>query len=430
MKEELLHYIWRFRKWGARSLVTTAGDEVEVLNTGQYNRDSGPDFFDARLRIGGQLWAGNVEIHLKSSDWYAHHHERDQAYDNVILHVVWKDDMPVFYSDNTPVPAVVLKGVIPGILGRRYNDLQAADYHFIRCEREMTGAVSLLDRDFTDRLYCERLQQKSERIAGRLSRLRNDWEAVFFESLMGSFGLSVNGDAFRSVAGSVGFTVIRKVQENRIALEALLFGQAGLLHTGEVRDSYEKELVQEYLYLRHKFRLHNENVAIPRFHRLRPPNFPTLRLSQIAHLYHRRKSLFTAVVEAKDLAELYDMFDGEASEYWDTHYVFGKTSRFLKKRVSQQFVSLLLLNTVIPVRYCYHCHRGEEGADGAMAMTRQMEAETNRVVSGYAALGVTAANAAESQALLRLYHAYCEPGRCLDCAVGRQLLSGAGNREV
>ncbi|WP_461532347.1 DUF2851 family protein [Sinomicrobium sp.] len=423
MREEFLHYVWKFRKWKGVLLYTTAGEEVNVLSTGRYNRNSGPDFFNAQLRIGGQLWVGNVEVHLKSSDWYAHRHQTDEAYDNVILHVVWKDDIPVFYPNNTPIPVVVLEGVVPAVLYAKYSKLQIADYHFIRCEREISTVASPLVDGFVNQLYFERLYRKSKRIGERLSQLQSDWEAVFFESLMNSFGLSVNGDAFRSIASSVRFSVIRKVQQNRLELEALLFGQAGLLRIEGVRDSHEKELVDEYLYLKRKFGLHSEHVIAARFHRLRPLNFPTLRLSQLADLYHRRKSFFTDVMRAETLSELYDIFNGEASVYWDTHYVFGKRSRFLKKRISQRFIHLLLLNTVLPVKYCYHYHQGEEGVKSVVAIARQIKAETNSVISAYVALGIKPDNAAESQGLLRLYHFYCEPGKCLDCTVGRQLMS-------
>ncbi len=422
MKEDFLHYLWKFQKFRGESLYTSAREKVEVLVSGQHNTLSGPDFFNAKLRIDGQLWAGNVEVHVKSSDWYVHHHEKDMAYDNVILHVVWDDDMPVFRNDNSVVPAVELKHLVPETVYENYDSLLKNGHNFINCEREIGEVDRFLRDNYLERLFFERLEQKSFAVFRDLEDSKNDWEAVFFRNLMKNFGLKVNGDSFRSIADSVSYNIVRKVQEDPLQLEALLFGQAGLLEENEAPDSYMKALKKEYAYLKRKFDLSRTGIVPPRFHRLRPANFPTLRLSQLADLYFTRRTLFASAMEADGVSDFYDLFDGKASEYWENHYTFGKISGNRAKSISRSFIDLLLINTVIPVKFCYARHHGKDVNAAILDIAANLNPEKNRITDKYGALGVKAENARDSQALLQLYNTYCSENRCLECTIGHQLL--------
>lgn len=423
MKEDFLHYLWKFQKFYGEDLYTSAREKVEVISTGQHNGSSGPDFFNARLRIGGQLWAGNVEIHLKASDWYVHHHEKDMAYDNVILHVVWEDDMPVFRKDNSVIPVLELKEVVPETVCRNYSGLLKGSYDFINCEKGVGKVDPFLRDNYLERLFFERLEQKSRTVFRDLESSRNDWEAVFFKNLMKNFGLKVNGESFRSIADSISYNTVRKVQGDLLQLEALLFGQAGLLENTETPDSYTGALSREYAYLKKKYQLSGAGILRPLFHKLRPPNFPTLRLSQMANLYFEQRKLFAAAMEAGDIREFYDLFGSTASGYWDRHYVFGKVSgKKRPKALTGSFIDLLVINTVIPVKFCHARQTGQDANAVILEIMEGLKPEKNRVTDGFAATGTAARNAGESQALLQLYNTYCSKNKCLECTIGHQLL--------
>ncbi|MBC9796504.1 DUF2851 family protein [Sinomicrobium weinanense] len=423
MKEDFLHYLWKFQKFHREELYTSSREKVEVIATGQHNGSSGPDFFNAKLRIGGQLWAGNVEIHLKSSDWYVHHHEKDMAYDNVVLHVVWEDDMPVFRKDNSAIPALELKAVVPEGVWRNYTSLLKGSYDFINCEKEIGKVDPFLRDNYLERLFFERLEQKSLAVLQDLESSRNDWEAVFFKNLTKNFGLKVNGESFRSIADSISYNTVRKVRSDLLQLEALLFGQAGLLENTEVPDSYTGELHSEYIYLKKKYQLSGAGVIRPLFHKLRPANFPTLRLSQLANLYVNQGKLFAAAMEAGHIREFYDLFDSTASAYWDRHYVFGKVSgKKRSKNLSGNFIDLLMINTVIPLKFCYARHTGRDANAAILEIMESLKPEKNRVTDRFATTGIKARNAGESQALLQLYNTYCSKNRCLECVIGHHLL--------
>lgn len=422
MKEDFLHYLWKFQKFQVRELHTVAREKIEIITPGQHNHLSGPDFFDARLRIGGQLWAGNVEIHIRSSHWYAHGHEKDRAYDNVVLHVVWEDDAPVFRGDNTRIPALELKTVTPDNLQQNYRKLLKNSCSFINCEKSMARVDPFLRDAYLERLFFERMERKSVTVLQDLKRSDNDWEAVFFRQLMRNFGLKINGESFRSVADSIDFKVVRKVQHEVLLMEALLFGQAGLLGEDETPDTYMKVLRKEYLYLQRKFGLSSAGVVPPYFHRLRPANFPTVRLSQLANLYCQRKTLFTLVMETDRVADFYSVLESSASPYWDDHYTFGKISGKHRKVVSRNFMDLLIVNTVLPVKFCYMRYLGREADEHLLELARSLNPEKNSITAGYTGIGIKPGDVADSQALLQLYHAYCSENRCVECTIGHQLL--------
>ncbi|WP_053977393.1 DUF2851 family protein [Mangrovimonas xylaniphaga] len=420
MQEDFLHYLWKYKIRKAQNLKITSGETVAPLHVGQHNTDSGPDFFNAQIKIGEQLWAGNVEVHVKSSDWYVHGHEQDQAYDNVILHVVWEHDTEIFRKDNSEIPTLQLKDTVDKMLLNTYSELYSKGNKWIYCEDNLSKIDRFVLNNWLERLYIERLEQKHQTIEKLLSNSKNDWEAVLFKMLAKNFGLKVNGDAFFSLALSVDFSVVRKLQSNQFGLEALFFGQCGWLDS-ELEDVYYLKLQNEYGFLKRKFQLSNVSVLAPQFFRLRPPNFPTIRLSQLASLYANEKQLFSKLMELNSLEDYYKVLDCETSLYWETHYSFGKSSKPSKKRLTKTFVDLLLINTIIPIKFA-HCKANGKEIDNVVQLAQQIHAESNSLLSAFANLGIKCQNALQSQALIQLKRNYCERQKCLDCAIGANIL--------
>ena len=430
MKEEFLHYVWKYQKFISGRLISSNGEEVRVIVIGQHNSNSGPDFFNSQLYIGSQLWAGNVEIHIKASDWFVHNHEVDQAYDNVILHVVWENDSEIYRKDGTTIPTVEIKKSIPPSTMSSYKHLFSKKHKWINCEKEYGHVEDFAHKSWLERLYVERLERKSEAIMDQLKKCNNHWESLLFQLLCKNFGLKVNGDAFLSIAQSVDFSLVKKCSQDQSDLESLLFGQAGFLDVDK-EDGYLIKLQKNYAYIKHKFNLGSSNAIIPRFFRLRPPNFPTIRLSQLATLYAKRKQLFSEVIfdtsaknYSKNLSYFYEIFDVAASEYWDNHYNFGVISVKRRKLISKKFIDLLLINTVIPLQFCYAKEMGRDVSEVLFKLASSISAEENSIVKKYNELRPMTMSAFESQALIQQKTMYCDKMRCLECAVGNAILKG------
>lgn len=421
MKEDLLHYIWKYKKYPLSDLSTTSGDVVIVQNSGTHNHLSGPDFFNANLVINGQLWAGNVEIHIKSSDWYAHGHETDATYDNVILHVVWEEDVSVFRSDGSEIPTLELKNYINKELLLNYKNLfEHKPNTFINCGADIT-AISAFDfANWKERLYFERLERKSDLIFKLLETSKNDWEKVLFVLLLKNFGSKINGEVFYELGRYIDFSLIRKLQNKPKELEALLFGLTGLLE--EQEDTYQKELRDMYDFLCHKYQIEKSDFLKVQFFKLRPSNFPTIRLSQFAQLYASVSSLFQKVVQLDEI-NLHEVFSIKTNTYWETHYTFGKLSKPSSKKISKQFIDLLIINTILPLRFCYLKNQGKAISDEFTKPIIGIAAEKNSIIKKYQNLGVLVDNGKDSQSLLELYTNYCIQNKCLECAVGAKLLT-------
>jgi len=421
MKEDFLHYVWKFQKFDTREVTTVSNELLKVIAVGQHNQNAGPDFFNAQLSIGEQLWAGNLEIHIKSSDWYVHQHQSDPAYDNVILHVVWEHDAEIFRKDNTVIPTLELKRVVASNTLTRYYDLFSKKHSWINCENSFAKVDEFILKNWLERLYVERLEQKSDLILEELKTSNNHWEALLFRMLCKNFGLKVNGEAFYSLARSIDFSVVKKCSQESLGLEALLLGQAGLLDS-EKEDSYFILLQEKYAFTKYKFGLVNETVIPAKFFRLRPPNFPTIRLSQLSVLYNAKQNLFSEIISAKTKEDFYRIFDISASTYWDTHYNFGVTSLHKKKVLTEKFIDLLLINTIIPLQFCYAKQLGKDVAEELLQLVVLIFKEENGIVKKYNELRPIANSAFESQALLQLKNEYCNKKRCLQCAVGNAVL--------
>lgn len=422
MREDFLHYLWKFRKFDFQDVKTTAGESVVIIDVGRHNKDSGPDFFNARLRIGHQLWAGNVEIHLKSSDWYFHGHEIDDAYRNVILHVVWEDDVEIFRTDGALVPTMILKKLVDSKLLNNYYQLFAKEPAWINCESQFSGFDSFRLEHFLERLYLERLEERYELILNVLKNTLNNWEALLFRLLCRNFGLKVNADSFLSMAESIDFKIIQKHRRNLRDLEALFLGQAGLLED-RLEIAYYQDLQSRYAYLKHKYKLENSYVIKPKYFRLRPDNFPTLRLAQLAALYYNRPGLFSRLISAESMENIYKIFEIEISSFWSSHYSFLKEHNPRPKKLTKNFIDLLVINTVIPVKFAYGKYLGNPCEEELLDMMSSLAVENNSVIEKFNELRPgTAENAMETQALLQLKNSYCDKNRCLECSLGISLL--------
>jgi len=420
MKEDFLHYLWRFRKFDTLNLKTSNEQEITIVSVGQYLQQAGPDFFNAQIIIGNQKWAGNVEIHLKSSDWYVHHHEKDAAYENVILHVVWEHDTEVFSKNNSEIPVLELKNYVDKAVLNNYQRLLTPK-SWIFCEKQLREVDDFVFKNWQERLFFERLERKSKAIYELLEETNNDWEAVLFCMLAKNFGLNTNGEVFLKIAQSIPFSVIRKESFEVENLEALLLGKAGLLDADK-EDTYFKDLKFRYFYLLHKYQLDSKSEGQVQFFKHRPDNFPTIRLSQLAHLYHIHQNLFSKINSVSSVTTIYELFQLSTSVYWENHYQFDKESPKKIKKLSKSFVDLVLINTIIPIQFAYAKSLGKETTEDLMAMQAEVAPEKNAIIDKFDSFGIKAINAFDTQSLLQLKNEYCTGGRCLDCAIGMELL--------
>ena len=425
MKEAFLHHLWKFKLFDLTHLVTVAGDSVRIVHSGNYLALAGPDFFNAQVVIGTQKWAGNVEIHLKSSDWYLHHHERDAAYDSVILHVVWEHDAAIFRKDNSEIPVLELKNYVSSETLARYEALMLPK-SWIFCENQLTSLDSFVLKNWQERLFFERLERKSKAIEELLVQTNQDWEAVLFCMLAKNFGLNINGDSFLQIALSIPFSVIRKESYAIEHIESLLFGQSGLL-LEDKEDLYIKQLQSNFEYQQHKYQIEKAQVNPLQFFKHRPDNFPTLRLSQLANLYHKQPYLFSSLMALTSIKDIYDLFSISVSNYWETHYQFDKVSPKKKKMLSKSFIDLLIINTLIPLRFLYAKSQGKEVSEELVSLLNQVAPEKNAIMDKFKSFSVVVSDAFESQALLELKNEYCNKFKCMECAIGISVLKSNEN---
>ncbi len=422
MKEDFLHYLWKFQKFDQTHLFTEQGEKIKVFQAGFHNQDqSGPDFFNARLSIEMQMWAGNVEIHLKSSDWYTHHHETDQAYDSVILHVVWEHDVEVYRKDNSVLPTLSLAKIVDENTLIAYQNLMKKEQKWINCEHFFPQVDNSLLHMWIERLYIERLESKASHISALAKTSNYNWESVAFQVIAKNFGLNVNGDYFFQLAQSISFSLIQKYSHQLLQLEALLLGQANLLEDSE--DIYVKNLHKEYSYLQQKHQL-VPLLNKPQFFRLRPPNFPSIRLAQLASLYHNRPNLFTDLMKAKSKKEIASLMQVEVSEFWKTHYHISSESKPSKKKLTSKMIDLFIINTIIPLKFAYQKYLGNTDiSEDIWKIMRNLASENNSIINKFEDLKSGIANSAvESQALIHLKKNYCDRLACLKCSIGLNLL--------
>ena len=403
------------------NLQTFDNKYISILKSGTHNKNSGPDFLNSQVKIDGQLWAGNAEMHIKSSDWYLHKHEEDENYDAVILHVVWEHDVDIFMKNNKPLPTLELKNFVSKQLLTNYKSLVHHQQSFIPCEKQISTIDEFLLNNWLERLYFERLESKSTFIQDLLLDSNADFEAVLFQLLAKNFGLKVNGDSFLQLAKSIDFSVVKKERFDIEQLTALFFGQAGFLEE-DIEESYHQQLKRHYSYLKHKHNLSPISKNTFQFFRMRPNNFPTIRIAQLASLTFTHQNLFSKLMGISKKEDFYKLFSFEVDEFWKTHYTFESESKKSCKKLSKSFIDLILINTVIPLKFVYLESRGKADEEQIMQLIKQVSLEKNSIISNFSNLKIKSKNALESQALLELNNNYCTKKRCLQCAIGNSFL--------
>lgn len=420
MREDFIHYLWKFKKLSGQKLYTTTGKPVRILSLGTHNHHSGPDFFNGRLMIDGQEWAGNIEMHLKSSDWFLHGHDDDPAYDNVILHVVWNHDAEISTRDGLQIPVLEVSNYVGEHLLQSYQKLFAVkNNQFINCEKSVHTVDPFIKEQWMEKLFFERLEVKSLRLQRLLDLNNNDWEAAFFQSLARSFGTKINADAFEQTAYSIGQATIRKLAKDAFQLEAVLLGQANLLDADK-KDAYFKECREEYAFAKAKYQL-QPSVTPMKYFRIRPVNYPGIRLSQLARLYHFKPLLFGEVLLAKTKEDYYKLFHVKTSKYWETHHVFDKPVTSTEKYLTSSFIDLLLINCIVPIKFKHAQFTGKDITEELIDLMYELRPEKNTVVQGFKKL-MPIQNALHSQSVLQLKPNYCDVNKCLSCDIGVGLL--------
>ncbi len=419
MKEHFLQHIWKHKLFKQDELYLTNGEKVEVLNPGVQNTNAGPDFFNVRVKIEETIWAGNAEIHLSSSDWFRHGHDKDKAYDNVVLQLVLKNDAEVVRTDGGHIPTAVLpfdKNI--------YNKYQSLinSYTWIPCQQQFYNIDKTLFKLWGSKLAIERMEHKTDGIIERLKVNKYDWKETFYHFLARNFGLKINAMPFEMLARSLPLKYIAKQKSNLFQIEAMLFGQSGLLKH-EKEDEYYQKLKKEYEFLSNKFNLSPIEGHLWKFLRLRPSNFPTIRIAQFASLIFHTSSLFSRMLEMNNIEEYRELFRITASEYWDEHYRFGVVAKKKKKNIGKTAIDVILINTIIPFLFVYGKYKDIENyKEKAVRLLQELPPENNRIIKQWRELGVEADNALDTQALLQLKKEYCDKKRCLDCQIGNLII--------
>ncbi len=427
LQEEFLHHIWKFGLFNQRELTTIDGRSVRIVHPGQHNHHAGPDFFNAQIVIADTTWAGNVEIHVNEKEWYRHGHQNDAAYNNVVLHVVFHAGGESVNALGNDIPVVELAGRV----SRRQIDLYQSfltSKQYIACENSLATVDEIIKFSWLDRLLVERLERKSEAVLYRLDRNTGNWQQTLFEQLAVNFGFKVNAQPMEMLARSIPVKLIAKYQHSLVLIESLLFGQAGFLED-QFQETYPIQLQNEYSFLQKKHRLIAMNNVSWKFGRMRPANFPTIRLAQFASLLHQSEGLFSAIIDQPNVKLLAKMFEVSASTYWNDHHHFGKTGvRVNEKRLGKSSGESILINTVLPFLFAYSKRNdSQEHLDKALELAEIIPAEENSVIRKMGTLGFIADNAARTQSLLELKSQYCDSKKCLNCAIGNQLLKTVTN---
>ncbi|MCK5822790.1 MAG: DUF2851 family protein [Bacteroidales bacterium] len=420
MNEAFLQHIWKYHLFDKTELTASTGEEIEIINVGQKNIDAGPDFFNAKVKIDNTVWAGNIEVHINSSDWLKHFHNTNKAYDNVILHVVYNNDMQISRSNGEAITTIELK--FDKKIFENYQDL-IKNEQWVSCENEINNVDEFIVDFWLNSLLIERLESKSEYILNNLNRNNNNWEETFYQQLAKNFGTKINQLPFEQLTKSLPLLYLAKHKNNLLQIEALLFGQAGFLEDNIDGDDYYNSLKKEYLFLKDKFKLKPIEKYLWKFLRLRPSNFPTIRIAQFASLIFKSSSLFSKIINSDDLVEIKKYFSVSTSEYWDTHYMFNKSTKERKKRTGQVFINSLIINTIVPFLFVYSKSKDNEIYKiRALKFLEKLPAEKNSIINNWKLLKIPVPNAFYSQALIQLKNEYCNKKKCLYCQIGNRII--------
>jgi hypothetical protein len=422
MKEKLLQYIWQFQYFNKNKLTTTDGESLQIIHQGNFNTNQGADFSEAKIKIGDTIWAGNIELHINSSDWNLHNHSADKNYNNVILHAVWKHDKEIKDSTGNTLPTLQLQDRISNLVLNKYEGLMNSS-SFIPCENHLTAIKDLTLLSWKQRLLAERLESKSAIIFSFLHQNKFHWEETFWWLIAKNFGIKVNSDAFEKIARSLPVSILAKHKDQIHILESLLFGQAGLLEK-EFTEYYPKMLQKEYRFYKTKYKLDQPQLQLF-FLRMRPANFPSLRLAQLAMLICNSSHLFSKIKESISVTEMRNLLNVTANDYWHYHYLFDEAAAFKNKNLGDQMINTILINTIVPILFAYGLHHNEQPyKDKAIAWLEEIASEKNNITKGFEALKFSNKNSFDSQSYIQLKNEYCNHKRCLECAIGNALLKG------
>jgi len=419
VKEDFLHFVWKNQWLEVSKLQTVCGKNIIVHHPGQYTQLSGPDFFNAQITIGNQKWAGNVEVHVNASDWYIHQHEEDVKYHNVILHLVWNYDVEVYQSNEQPIPVLDLKNAIPPEVYKNYQNL-IAPKKWIFCENSLPNVPELIKSKWLETLYFERLQLKTEPILTSLENTKHNWEAVLFLELAKGFGLNTNGKAFYEMANIITWETFQKEISHLKHLEALLFGVAGLLNDS-FQDQYAKEINHTWQFLQAKYPHLQTITTTVEFFKQRPDNFPTIRLAQLASLYYHQPFLFSKLIHSIETSSSLSFLQVEVSDYWKSHYTIDHETKATKKKISNSFSQLLLVNVLVPIFYSYQNYQGKP-TESWIEVLEKIAPEKNHIVDRFQALTLKCKNVMDSQAVIQLKNNYCDHRKCMQCGIGQKIL--------
>jgi len=421
MNESFIHYLWQFQYFERDALSTADGEQLRVLKTGTPNTNAGPDFFNAKVNIDGIELIGNVEIHIKSSDWFAHHHEKDAAYNNVILHVVWENDIPV-KQNGTSIPTLELKSKVDQSLLQQYKKLINSPTS-IACEKSFPEVDDLVKLTMLDKALMQRLEKKANQVNELLKFNHNDWDETTYQLFARNFGFKVNADPFSQLSKALPYKVVQK-QSSVLQVEALLFGQAGMLET-KTKDEYISLLFREYHLLAQKYALYEQRLSASqwRFLRLRPANFPTLRIAQFAAMLFHTKNIFSQLISVGSYVGMQKIIEQNQSGYWQTHYRFGRKAKGRVAAFGEASVENVVINTVAPLLVAYGKYKDEQAfVDLAVELLQQLPAEQNKITKEWNDLGLKIKNAFDSQGSIELRNEFCEKRQCLNCNIGVALL--------
>lgn len=421
MTEDLLHFLCKHQCIDGANFKTTQGETLSIISPGYFNIHGGPDFNQAQIRLNKMHWAGSVEIHIKSSDWYSHNNQNDPTYDNIILHVVWEDDIEICRTNGDLIPTLILQPIVSSKLLEKYQCTFQRPYHWIPCENDFNLVPETILTSWKERLFVARLENKAQRIQDLLKDTKNDWEATLFALLARNFGLNVNGDAFFNVARSMDFSIVRKNSSNPFRLEALFLGQAGLLSCDK-EDPYLSKLREEYRFLSNKFGIQPLEERI-QFTRLRPMNFPTIRWVQLAQLYSNHQGLLAKIMNEFPRFDFSWITKIEVSSFWETHYSFNKKSHKRKKQISNNMLELIVINTIIPFMFCYFKAHGRDVSEELLDYITTLQPEKNGLIKRFGSLHAKIESALDTQALIELKKQFCDTKKCVNCHIGAYLLN-------
>ncbi len=421
-KEDFLHYIWKYRLYKISDLYTTDGEYIQILKTGENNLNSGPDFFNAKIKIDDTVWAGNIEIHIKSSDWIKHNHNKDENYNNIILHVVFINDNDILRLNGEKIPCLELKNYISLELHNNYKNLLFS-YKKVPCENNIKNIDNIILRNWIDRLLVERIELKTKDIEQTLTGNNFNWEETLYYLMAKGFGIKINQLPFELLAKSVSLKVIAKHKDSHFQIEAMLFGQAGMLNQ-TFNDLYAQQLFKEYLYLKQKFNLIPLNNNIWSFSKLRPPSFPTIRISQFAALIFKSNALFSKIINSNSYEEIYNLLNVKSSEYWANHYDFDKKSKRCRQNIGEETINSLIINVIVPIFFIYGKLKDDKKyIDKSLELLEFIPSENNSIIKYWSKiLNKKFIYCFESQAIIQLYNNYCLKKRCLECSIGVNLL--------